>query len=109
MNVLYSPEVEDYLFELTEMLYQKEYFGFKDAATGYVRRLVFKIQNTLPISVKKLAPPYFNRYGKNLFYASFRMNKNSVWYVFFKTYSLNGKTIYLVRYISNNHVIAQHL
>lgn len=28
MKVLFLPEVENYLFELTEILYQKEYFGF---------------------------------------------------------------------------------
>ncbi|MDO5665833.1 MAG: hypothetical protein Q4G63_11340 [Bacteroidia bacterium] len=83
MKVLFSPEVEDYLFELSETLYKKGYFGFKDSAVAYVRNLVLEIKNTLPISTKRPAPPYFERYRKNLYYASFRTNKNSQWYAFF--------------------------
>lgn len=30
-------------------------------------------------------------------------------YGFFNVYDVGGETVYLVRYISNNHVIAQHL
>ncbi|MDD3788948.1 MAG: hypothetical protein PHO94_09700 [Petrimonas sp.] len=109
MNVLFSPEVEDYLFELSEILYQKEYFGFKDSAVEYVRKLILEIRDTLPISKKRPAPAYFERYGKNLYYTSFRVNKNSQWYAFFSTYIQNGEIIYLVRYISNNHVVTQYL
>jgi len=36
MKVLFLPEVENYLFEITEILYQKEYFGFKESAVKYV-------------------------------------------------------------------------
>ncbi|SEA52538.1 hypothetical protein SAMN05216331_1786, partial [Porphyromonadaceae bacterium KH3R12] len=36
MRVLFLPEVENYLFELTEILYKKEYFGFKERAVKYV-------------------------------------------------------------------------
>ena len=32
MKILFLPEVEDYLFELVETLYDKEYFGFKESA-----------------------------------------------------------------------------
>lgn len=109
MKVLFSPEVEDYLFELSEILYQKEYFGFKDSAVEYVKRLILEIRNTLPASKKRRTPAYFERYGKNLYYASFRVNKNSQWYAFFSTYIQGGETIYLVRYISNNHMIAHYL
>jgi len=37
MKVLFLPEVEGYLFEVTETLYEKECFGFKENATKYVR------------------------------------------------------------------------
>ena len=42
-------------------------------------------------------------------YASFRKNKGTQWYVFFNTYRKDGEIIYLIRYISNNHVIAHSL
>ena len=109
MNVIFSPEVEQYLFELTEILYKKEYFGFKDSAVQYVKDLIYDIRNDLPTSVRRPAPKYFSKYGKNLLYSGFKKNKTTQWYVFFNLYEENGEQMYLVRYISNNHVISQYL
>lgn len=109
MKVLFLPEVRLYFQELQDILFEKEYFGFEESAVQYVRDLIFDIEATLPERVSKIAPPYFNRYGKELRYASFRKNRNTQWYVFFNKYRENGEVIYLVRYISNNHVIAQYL
>lgn len=39
MKILFLPEVEDYLYELIEILYSKEYFGFKESAINYVVEL----------------------------------------------------------------------
>jgi hypothetical protein len=106
MKVVFSLEVENYFFELIEILHEKEYFGFKESATKYVRELIKDIQSELETSPKKLAPPYFDKYGRNLYYSSFRRNKSTQWFVFFSTYSNNGENIYLVEYIANNHSIA---
>ena len=109
MKVLFLPEVRMYFQELQDILFEKEYFGFEESAVQYVRDLIFDIEATLPERLSKIAPPYFNRYGKELRYASFRKNRNTQWYVFFNKYRENGEVIYLVRYISNNHMIAQYL
>jgi hypothetical protein len=110
MKVLFLPEVEDCLYELIEILYYKEYFGFKESAIDYVRELKSDIVENLPICLKKSAPKYFtDRYEKGMKYAVFRKSKRTSWHVFFTTYLYNGEEIYLVRYISNNHVIAQYL
>lgn len=109
MKVLFLPEVEDVLFELIETLYQKEYFGFKADAVEYVISLEEDIRLNLFSKIKRPAPPFFERYGKKLLYAVFPKNKVTQWYVFFNIYQDNGETIFLVRYISNNHVIAQLL
>lgn len=109
MKVLFLPEVRMYFQELQDILFEKEYLGFEESAVQYVRDLIFDIEATLPERVSKIAPPYFNRYGKELRYASFRKNRNTQWYVFFNKYRENGEVIYLVRYISNNHMIAQYL
>lgn len=109
MKILFLPEVRMYFQELQDILFEKEYFGFEESAVQYVRELIFDIETTLPEKVSKIAPPYFNRYGKELRYASFRKNRNTQWYVFFNKYRGNGEVIYLVRYISNNHMIAQYL
>jgi len=109
MRVLFLPEIEDYLYELTQILYQKEYFGFRESAVKYIIDLENDIRTNLPTKTKRPAPPYFDKYGRNMFYSVFRKNKTTHWYVFFSIYENDGETILLIRYISNNHVIAQLL
>lgn len=105
MSVLFLPEVEDYLFELIEILYRKDYFGYYESAIEYVEDLVADIRKDLPSKSKKKAPDYFQRYGEGLYYASFKKNHNTQWYVFFSIH----EDVCLVRYITNNHICAQHL
>ena len=109
MNVIFTSKVLDYLENLVVILYNKEYFGFLDASKRYVADLIDDILTTLPIRLHKPASAYFDKYGKNMKYAAFKKSKNTTWYVFFKTYQKNRETIYLVRYIANNHTIAQYL
>ena len=109
MKVLFLPEVRQYLRELQNLLFEKEYFGFEESAVQYVRDLILDIEETLPIRASKEAPVFFNRYGKGMRYASFRKNRNTQWYVFFNKYKEKDEITYLVRYISNNHAIAQYL
>jgi|GEM_PF-141283 len=90
MNVIFSPEVEEYLFELSEILYRKEYFGFKEFAVQYVNDLLNDIKTTLPNRVKKPAPSYFDKYGKKILYSVFQKNKLTQWYVFFSTFHLSN-------------------
>ena len=42
-------------------------------------------------------------------YAVFPKNDHTTWYVFFNVYEIGEESVYLVRYMSNNHVIAHHL
>lgn len=42
-------------------------------------------------------------------YATFRKNKVTQWYVFFTKYQDEGGVVYMIRYITNNHVSAQYL
>ena len=109
MQVILLPEVLDYLENLSEILYEKGYFSFETTALKYVLELYDDIVSNLPGKRHKPAPNRFNKYGKNMQYASFKKNKHTTWYAFFKTYEENGQTFYLVRYIANNHVIAQYL
>ena len=39
------PEVREYLMELINILYKKEYFGFEENAQKYVEELFFDISN----------------------------------------------------------------
>lgn len=109
MKIVFLPEALEYFNELSTILYEKDYFGFEESAIEYVDSLLDDIRNTLPQRLKKPSPPYFDRYGKMMLYSTFRKNKATLWYVFFNVYQKGEETIFLIRYISNNHVIAQYL
>lgn len=108
-KVLFLPEVVEQFLELVEALYKKGYLGFKEVAVNYSEQLFRDIQNNLPLKVKKGAPTYFCRYGNGLFYSSFSKSRHTTWYVFYSIHKQDGQTIYLVRYLGNNHVIAHYL
>ena len=105
MKILYDPNVEEYLIELSQILYDKEYFGFIEDAKQYVRDIIFEINLSLDKKIKKEAPEYFNRYGEGLYYTAYKKNKNTSWYVFFHY----EDEIYLIRFIGNNHNVGKFL
>ena len=109
MSVLFLPEVSQQFVELAEILYDKGYLCFLDTAITYSESLFRQIQSELPYKVHRKAPDWFNRIGKDMSYAVFPKSHHTTWYVFFNMYEVGKETVYLVRYVSNNHVIAQHL
>ena len=109
MSVLFLPEISQQFVELAEILYDKGYMSFLDTALEYSNSLFCDIQATLPQKVHRKAPAWFDRYGKGMSYASYPKSKHTTWYVFFNVFEVGGEVVYLVRYMSNNHVIAQHL
>jgi hypothetical protein len=103
--VSYLPEVHLYLKELSLLLYEKGYFVFYENAEEYVIKLVTHIESNISTLPKKVAPDRFNRFGKNMHYITYRPNRHTTWYIFFQSKNDN----YVVRYITNNHVSAQHI
>ena len=110
-QVLALPEVRNYFAELMQILYNEGYFSFESNAIEYVTDLFADIEQNLPTKSKKPAPDHFQKYGKNLFYASFRKSRHTQWYVFFTihTDALSDTQTFLIRYVSNNHMISQFL
>ena len=108
-KVIVTAEVKAYFNDLTTILYEKDYFGFEDSAIKYVDDLIDDIKANLPTRPHKPAPKHFDQYGKGMYYASFKINKQTEWYAFFTKYNENGEIIYLVRHIENNHTAAQYL
>lgn len=106
MKVLYSQAAHIYFNELSDILYEKNYFCYKESSREYVRSLVLELERTIHIKRKHKAPDYFEQYGKDLWYVSYPKNKRTTWYFFF-TYHPDSDTYY-IRYITNNHV-AGHL
>lgn len=109
MRIVFLPEALEYFNELTTILYEKEYFGFKESALAYVDSLVDDVRDTLHLKIAKVAPSYFDRFGKGMQYATFKKSKVTQWYIFFTKHKVDDEIVYLVRYISNNHVVAQFL
>ena len=109
MKILAIPSVQQYLNELIDILYNENYFAFEESAIKYVEELKADIQKNLPHHPKRKAPDYFNRYGKDMYYVVFKKSRATQWYVFFNTYEREDEVIYLIRYIGNNHVVAQFL
>ena len=105
MNVCFSPEVEDDLYNLLEILVRKGYLGTYPFAISYVEDLVNDIQEHIYTKYKRKAPAYFSRYGRNLQYVIYTRNQHTTWYVFFEVI----EDCYFVTYISNNHVIGHLL
>ena len=105
MRVVFSPEVEEDLYELIEVLIEKEYLGTYPFAISYVEDLIVDIQQNIHSKLKKKAPAFFERYGKDMYYITYQRNINTTWYVFFSIIEES----YFVRYISNNHASGQYI
>jgi len=109
MSVLFTPSIQDFYYDLEIVLLEKGYFGYKETADKYVADLFYDIETNLPTLRHKPAPKYYDKYGKNMCYAAFIKNRRTTWYAFFSKHEKDGKIIYLVRYIGNNHTEAHHL
>lgn len=105
MRIIYHKQVVDYLNELVDILYEQQYFSFKDNAYDYVDWILDRIESCIAVSPPKKAPEYFFKYGDNLSYISLKRNPQTTWYVFFN----HEADLFHIRYISNNHMVAQHL
>ena len=110
MNVWANPEVIEDLENLIDILYEEGYFSYEELSVNYVVDLFEDILTNLPVRVKRKASKFFtDRYGEGLYYAVFPKSRRTHWYAFFRMYRKDGELYYQVRFISNNHLIAQYL
>ena len=105
MKVIYHKNVAEYLNELIAVLYDNEYFGFKESAYDYVDWIFEQIESSINRKVSKPAPKYFCKYSAGLSYVVYKRNSNTSWYVFFQ----KQEDTYYIFYIGNNYNCAQHL
>jgi len=105
MKIIYHNKVIVYLNELVNILYEQNYFGFKESAYDYVDWILDKVTQDISKTPAKKAPKYFDKYGENLSYIALKRNSQTTWYVFFHF----EENIFYIRYIGNNHIVAQHL
>lgn len=67
MRVVFAPEVEEDLYGLIKILVEKEYLGTYPFAISYVEELIADIQQNIHSKLKKKAPAFFERYGKDMY------------------------------------------
>ena len=93
-KIIVSEIVKYKLDELIKILYDEEYFGFKQSAEDYVHDIIEFIYAvpTLPRKNTKK-----NRYGN--FYCTYKHSNNTSWYI---TFDFENET-YLIKNIANNH------
>lgn len=108
-RVVFTPQVRQYFKTLIPVLYRLGYFSRLDGSRKYVKTLVDDITTGMLTKQHRPAPPHYDQYSEGMYYASFRKNRATVWYVFFTLYDDDGEAVYLVRYIGNNHTDAQYL
>lgn len=92
------PEVIDFLNELTELLFYKEYFGFEDSAQFYVQKIYDFFEYDLLNFPHKSTPKKLKKFGSN--YAFYRPNDRTTWYIFFE----KSNNRYLITHLTNNHI-----
>ncbi|GHT24803.1 hypothetical protein AGMMS4957_18450 [Bacteroidia bacterium] len=103
-QIIFSPVVKLYLKELATLLFEKGYFGIPKNAKAYVDRIVDFMTEHIGIYPGRVAPPYFNQYGKDLEYIKYSANRHTSWYGFYR----QEWNVFFVQHITNNHVAAQY-
>ncbi|GHT41858.1 hypothetical protein FACS189437_09280 [Bacteroidia bacterium] len=103
-KIILTEEVELFYAELLIVLFEKGYFSFLDNAKLYVDRLIRYVEQYIGIISGKNAPSFYDHYGTNLKYITYRANKNTWWYIFYQQHD----NVFLIRHITNNHVAAQY-
>ena len=103
--VVFNENVKFTFFELIDILYQKEYFGFLDEAKKYVSEIEQYFKTEIPklhrLGLSKKAMPYFKKYGDNLHFASCKRPKTrTTWYAFYEVFDTR---YFKVTHITNNH------
>jgi hypothetical protein len=109
VKIIYLKAIRIYFDRLIPKLHDLGYFCFAETAKKYVSEIFEEIEIQIPIQRHRPAPKHFDKYGKEMKYVVIRKNKNTHWYVFFEITQKGNEIIYKVRYISNNHAIAQYL
>lgn len=101
MMILLSPEVADELYELYRILVEKGYLSSYESAVAYTKDIRTYVTQNISTALKRKVPSYFNRYGYNMSYITYRRSQHTTWYIMFETI---GDT-YLIKHITNNHVV----
>lgn len=98
VSIQYLPEIENFINDLNDLLFEKEYFSFYEYASTYVDNLTFFIERELHHFPHKKTPKKLKNFGS--FYVFYKPNNRTTWYIFFEK---RGNR-YLITHLTNNHV-----
>jgi hypothetical protein len=93
-EVILDKSLENKLYNLVFILYNKQYFSFIENAFDYVDKIIAFI-NIIPSQKHKTT--YNKKFGT--FYTSFKANANTTWYIIFD----KKEDKYFINEITNNH------
>ncbi|WP_396151508.1 hypothetical protein [Flavobacterium sp.] len=97
VNILYKPDVEEFLFHLVFVLFKEDYFSYLENAEVYKDNIIDFVENNIKNFPSKKTPIPLNNFGSN--YIFYNSNSRTTWYVFFEQKGTN----YLITNILNNH------
>jgi len=95
--IVFRPKFIIYLNELIEILFAKEYFGFKIDAKKYTGKIIDFIEKNISTFPSRETPIDLRRFGAR--YIFYRANQRTTWYVFFE----KNDSIYVITDIINSH------
>lgn len=95
--MIYHQDVKFFLSELIDILFENQYFGFKEDAKNYVQEIIFYINNHNFKTGVSESPVALRKFGFK--FIKYKANPQTAWYIFFDQ---KGEK-YLVNYIINNH------
>lgn len=90
------PEVIDYLNNLTQVLFEQEYFGFEETAQQYVQNIYDFMEYEMINFPCKVTTILLKKIGSN--YPFYEANNRTTWYIFLKKANR-----YLIIHLANNH------
>ena len=82
MKVVFSEEFHQAIEELVEILFIKEYFGFRTSCQNYADKIYDFVEENIEVPVSRETPLSHRKYGK--YYLKYKANHNTTWYVFFR-------------------------
>jgi len=96
-KIIYLPQVEIFLNDLVDTLFEQEYFGFQNDAEIYMKKIKIFIQEKISIFPSKETPEVLKKFGEK--YVTYKANSRTTWYIFFS----QEEDFYFIKFITNNH------
>ncbi|MEI6122274.1 MAG: hypothetical protein WCQ95_01465 [Bacteroidota bacterium] len=97
MKIVYKIDAAEYLINLIDILFEKEYFQSIKSSAIYVSKIRKEIDKTIHLRQKYNTPTELKKHG--MYYKKITINKGTTWVVYFNFI----KDTYYINFISNNH------